>query len=179
MAAVLFLFSCSNDPAKVKKVSTTEDLPMEVTEDMALTYSDSGAIRLRLNAPLSEYYPQLKEPERRFPQGIDVKFLDSFGNEESRLRADHAVQYISKNLWEATGNVVVVNKKGEQLNTEKLYWDQSKEEIYSDKFVKISTDKEVIMGEGFEADQNFSNYEIHQVTGQIQIEEDEENAKGG
>lgn len=177
LSAMLFLFSCTNDPNEVKKISAREDLPMEITENLNLSYSDSGFVRMELAAGLAEYYPHLEEPVRKFPEGIRVKFFDSFEREESRMRADRAVQYIEKDLWEATGNVVVVNKKGEQLNTEELFWDQKNEQIYSEEFVKITTDKEVIMGEGFEADQNFESYVIHKVTGQIAIDEDEENVK--
>ena len=175
-AVMLFLFSCTNDPEVVKSFVIPEDLPTEETEDLDLSYSDSGYVRLNLKAPRAEYYPNLEEPERRFPAGIDVKFFDSFGREESRLQSDHAVQYINKGLWHATGNVVVVNRKGEQLNTEELFWNEKTEEIYSDMFVRLSTGQEVIMGEGFKADQNFDSYEINKVTGTIEIE-DEENAE--
>lgn len=175
-AAVLFLFSCSNDVNEVKKLAKSEDLPLEVQENLDLTYSDSSYVRLQLQAPLAEHYPQLEEPVRKFTKGINVKFFDSFGKEDARLRADYATQNINTDLWHATGDVVVVNKKDEQLNTEELYWDQRTEKIYSDEFVKITTDKRVIMGEGFEADQNFDNYVINKVTGEIAIE-DEKNAE--
>jgi LPS export ABC transporter protein LptC len=176
VAVMLFLFSCTNDPEEVKSIVVPEDLPMEETEDLDLSYSDSGYVRLNLKAPRAEYYPNLEEPERRFPNGIDVKFFDSFGKEESRLQADYAVQFMKKGLWQATGNVVVVNRKGEQLNTEELFWNEKTEEIYSDVFVRLSTGQEVIMGEGFKADQTFDNYEINKVTGTIEIE-DEENVE--
>lgn len=173
IAMVLFLFSCTNDPQEVKKILIAQDLPMEITEDLDLSYSDSGFVRLNLQAPLAKYYPNLEEPERRFPEGIDVKFFDSFGREESRLQADHAVQFLNKGLWQATGNVIFLNRKGEQLNTEELFWNEKTEKIYSDVFVRLSTGQEVIMGEGFEADQTFENYEINKVTGTIDIEDDE------
>lgn len=175
-AVVLFLFSCTNDPMEVKKVLVPQDLPMEVTDNLDLSYSDSGYVRLNLQAPKAEYYPNLEEPERRFPAGIDVKFFDSFGKEESRMQADYAIQYLNKGLWHATGNVIVVNRKGEQLNTEELFWNEKTEEIYSEVFVRLSNGREVIMGEGFKADQTFDNYEINKVTGTIEIE-DEENAE--
>lgn len=174
LAAVLFLFSCTNDPNEVKQFAAQEEVPLEVQENLHLTYSDSTYKRLLLEAPLAENYPQIEEPKRKFPKGIDVKFFDSFGKENTRLKANKATQYVNKNLWHATGDVVVVNKKGEQLNTEELYWDQNKEMIYSEVQVKITTDKEVIWGEGFEADQNFNNYTIHKITGQIAIEDEED-----
>lgn len=173
--AMLFLFSCSNNPREVHEITRVDDFPMEVQENLSLTYSDSANIRLRLSAPLAEYYPQLEVPVRKFPEGIDVRFFDRFGKVDSRLTANYAEEQIHNNLWLAKGNVVVVNSKGEQLNTEELYWDENEEKIYSDKFVKITTDKEIIHGEGFQADQNFENYVINKVTGTIAIE-DEDNA---
>lgn len=172
LVAMLFLFSCSNNPKEVQEITKVDDFPMEVQEDLELTYSDSANIRLRLLAPLAEFYPQLEVPKRKFPKGIDVRFFDSFGQVDSRLSANYAEEQIHENLWIAKGNVVVVNKKGEQLNTEELFWDQTEEKIYSDKFVKITTDKEIIHGEGFEADQNFENYVINKVTGTIAIDDE-------
>lgn len=170
--AMLFLFSCSNDIKEVQEITREDNLPMDVQEDLVLQYSDSSFVRLQLEAPLAESYTQLAEPERKFPKGIEVFFFDNHGVQETRLRANQATNFINKRLWHATGDVVVVNKKGEQLNTEELYWDEKKEIIYSDVFVKITTGKEIIMGEGFEADQNFDNYVISKVTGQIAIEDE-------
>lgn len=175
---MLFSFSCVNDVNEVKELTTNDRRPLEVQKNLFLTYSDSSFIKMELKAPLAENYPQLKEPELKFPKGIKVRFFDARGEEDSRLRANYAIQYPGKRLWEAKGDVVVVNKMGEQLNTEELYWDEATEKIYSSEFVKITTGKEVIMGEGFEADQNFTNYTISKVTGQITLEEDEESAEG-
>ena len=71
----------------------------------------------------------------------------------------------------AKNDVVVVNQKGEQLNTEKLLWDENTGKIYSDEFVKITTPDEIIMGKGFEANQDFSKYKIFKVTGNITVKE--------
>ncbi len=171
--AVLFLFSaCENKVKEVQKLARDERIPMEVQKDFVLQYSDSTINRMELTAPLAESYPQLDIPQREFREGIFVRFLDATGRENSTLRADYALQLIDKDLWEARGDVVVVNEKGEQLNTEKLFWNARKEIIYSDEFVKLTTPTQIIMGEGFQADQNFSEYEINSVSGIINIEDD-------
>ncbi len=172
--AASLLAACANDPKEVANFSDAEEIPLEVQEDLVLTYSDSAFVRLQLQAPVAESYPQLEEPERRFPKGLDVKFFDSFGDENSRMRANSATQFTQKNLWHAKGNVVVVNDKGEQLNTEELFWDENKERIWSDVFVKMTTEKEIIMGEGFEADQDFNEWTVKKVTGQIAIDDEED-----
>ena len=45
---------------------------------------------------------------------------------------------------EARKNVVVVNEKGETLNTEHLIWDERSEKLKSDEFVKITRKDEII-----------------------------------
>lgn len=169
---LFFLVACENRVAEVRQFSTEERIPIEVQENLELVYTDSTYLRMSLEAPLAESYPQMDSPQREFRRGIKVRFFNNFGEEDSRLRADYALQLVNKDLWEARGDVVVVNTKGEQLNTEKLFWDSSKEIIYSDVFVKITTPTEIITGVGFEADQNFSSYEISQVSGIINIEDD-------
>lgn len=172
--AMLFLWSCSNDPKQVAKMAHMDKIPMEVQKNFLLTYSDSSFLRMKLRAPLAERYPLAEEPYLEFNEGITVTFYNNQGQEDSRLVADYAVQYIEKHLWLAQGNVVVNNRNsGEQLNTEELYWDEKSETIYSDKFVKITTAEEIIMGEGFEADQGFTQYELSKVTGTIILDEDD------
>ena len=73
---------------------------------------------------------------------------------------------------EAKNNVVIVNAEGEQLNTEHLIWDRKKRIIYSNVFVKITTEDEIIMGEGFESNEQFSKYKILKPKGTITKEDE-------
>ena len=59
------------------------------------------------------------------------------------------------------------------LETEFLNWNEREEIIFSEEFVRITTGNQVIMGEGFEADQSFSNYRITKVTGELYLEDDQ------
>jgi LPS export ABC transporter protein LptC len=70
---------------------------------------------------------------------------------------------------EARNNVVVTNSKGETLNTEQLMWDERSEKLYSDVFVKITTPDQIIFGEGFESNQNFTQYRINKIKGTIKV----------
>ena len=73
----------------------------------------------------------------------------------------------------AVGNVFLVNSKGEQLNAEELIWDQNKKKIFSDKFVKVTTEDEIMFGNGFESNEDFSEYKVKKLTGQLKIDKDE------
>jgi hypothetical protein len=108
--AMLFLiFACENEVAKVQRLARDERVPMEIQENFTLMYSDSTFLRMELRAPLAESYPQLENPQREFKKGIKVRFLNDLGLESSSLEADYALQLISKDLWEARGNVIVIN----------------------------------------------------------------------
>lgn len=177
VVAIFLLSACTNSPDEIKKVADEEELkPLNVQYNIEYDYSDSAKTRLLLKAPVVKDFSHAEEnPYYEFAEGIDVTFFDKFGKEESHLRANYAKQLIAENLWEARGDVVVNNKKGEQLNTEHLIWDVKEELISSDVFVKITTGDEVIMGEGFEADQSFTSYKLKgNVKGELKIEEPEE-----
>ena len=80
---------------------------------------------------------------------------------------------VEQKWMEAQTNVIVTNKDGDQLNTEQLIWDQAKQTIFSEEFVKITTKEEIIYGDGFESNENFTQYRIKHIKGIISVEEDE------
>ena len=62
--------------------------------------------------------------------------------------------------------MVVKNlQKKETLNTEELHWDRTKQEVFTDKFVRIETPTEILTGQGLRANQDFSRYRILKPTG--------------
>ena len=56
------------------------------------------------------------------------------------------------------------------LETEALFWDELNERIYTEAFVKITKQEQVIMGEGFESDIYFSEYTLKKSRGMINLE---------
>ena len=48
-----------------------------------------------------------------------------------------------------------------------MYWNQKTKKVYSEKFVKIETPDEVIYGEGFESDEEFTSYVIKKIKGSV------------
>ena len=65
--------------------------------------------------------------------------------------------------------VSVKNNRGEELETEKLMWDQRAEKIYTDQFIKIKTPDEILYGNGFESNQNFTRYRIKNLKGRVSL----------
>lgn len=177
LVGAAFFVACENDLQKVNEITKQDNLPVEKMNDVVLEYTDSAKLKVKLVTPfIAKYIPE-EDPYIEFEEGIEVFFYDSEEALDAELSAEYAIQYPERHITEAKRNVVAINSKGEKLNTEHLIWDDQKEIIYSEEFVTITTENQVIMGKGFEADQNFSNYKIKNVTGTITLNEDEEDAE--
>ncbi|PRY15041.1 LPS export ABC transporter protein LptC [Pontibacter ummariensis] len=161
-------FSCQKelkDPDEEQKYKG----PTLENHDVITLYSDSARLLIKLQAPVQQ---EFESGDGVFPEGLYVEFFEKPGQVTSTLRANYGKQNRSENLFLARGNVVVKNLvKQETLETEELFWDRSKAEIYTDKFVKITTAEEVLMGKGLRANQDFSWYKITNPTGTFDLKE--------
>lgn len=52
-----------------------------------------------------------------------------------------------------------------------MFWDQDKEKIYSDKFIRIEQVDKVLTGYGFESNQQMTEYQIYNNTGIFTVED--------
>lgn len=171
--AVLFLFlRCTNNPEVVRQINRIDSLPVEQRENIHLVYTDSGLKKFEMKAPVVAYFDDQQNPKLEFKEGIQVWFFDPEGRVESELSAGYAIRYPTLAKWEAMKNVIFVNRKMEKLETDHLIWEESSEKIYSEKKVTVTTPNEIIVGEGFEADQYFTTYKIKRVTGEILLEDE-------
>ena len=127
---------------------------------------------MKLRAKIVQEYPN---GDREFPEGLYVEFYDATGTLESTLEANHAFYFKSEDQWRGRGKVQVKNlKKNEQLNTEELFWKPTLQKIYTDKFVTIRQESDVIYGEGLDAKQDMSDYTIIQPKGEFDVKEEED-----
>lgn len=164
--AVLFLSACEKTETAQPKVY---DGPIREAENIETFYSEKEKVTVKINAKrVSEFH----NGDRYFPDSVFIEFYDELGAVSSTLSANSAYFYKGENKWKGVGNVEVKNKqKGEQLNTEELYWYPMKKKINTDKFVTIRTGKEVIYGTGLDAKQDMTEYKIQKVEGEFAIEE--------
>ena len=97
--------------------------------------------------------------------GVHLDFFDEKGNHSSVLTSRSGKVDQATNNLEAIGNVVVVSDSGVVVETERLFWDNARQLIHSEDFVKITSPKERLQGHGFESDQSLRNYKVFRVTG--------------
>ncbi len=166
--------SCNNDIEIVYEITAEKGMPSFIIEDFETYYSDSGIVKVKIFAPKLIRIDNKNASFDEYTEGIAVEFFDANMNTTATLKCQYAIYHIKDELWEAKYNVEIVNiENDESLNTELLFWDLRNEKIYSDKFVRIKTQNEILFGNGFESNQEFSQWRIIKPTGTILIEEDE------
>ena len=174
---VLFAFgilcSCENDVKEIESLSQKKNEPVSRGKNVELIYSEKSNVKINITAPLMEEYGLEDNKYMEMKEGIKVLFYDSLMNVSSILTANYAINRMAEKIMEAKDNVVVVNDSGDVLHTEHLIWLQDSSKIYTDEFVKITTADEIIMGEGMEANQDFTKWKIHKIKGIINIKEED------
>ena len=167
------LAGCENSMEKIKTITKNPTYPSISRVNTEIFFSDSSRIKMRVWANKMEYYEYVKEPYYNFPEGILVYNYDTALNILSEISAHEAVFYVKKFLWIARNDVVVKNNKGEQLNTEELFWDQNTHKIYSVKFTRIQTLDGLTIGEsGFDANQDFSWWRVKNTSGTFNMKDE-------
>lgn len=169
---LLFTVACSKEVKEV--VDATYDpeksYTMKATQVNTLI-SDSGITRYRIEAAEWIVFGKAKEPYWYFPEGIYVEKFDTLFYSEASIKADTAYYFDKKGLWHLIGNVEVESLQGEQFDTSELFWDQKKEKVYSDKYIRIQQKEQIITGVGFESNQNMTRYKIFNSQGEFPVED--------
>lgn len=169
LIGVAMFFSCKGDLETIQALTKVDESPIETAYGVEMIYSTHANIQMIMKAPRMDRYAGNKNYVE-MPEGISVVFYDSLMNVSSTLTANYAINYLNDDLFEARNDVVVINEANEKLNTEQLIWDQKKGTIYSEKFVKITTEDEVLFGDGMESDERFTNWEIKYPRGTFSVE---------
>jgi len=143
--------------------------PLREGTDIDLLYAEKDRIKVKMKAPK---ILEFKNGDQEFPEGIYLEFYDVNGKMYSTLKANHAYYFKKENRYRGRGKVEVKNlEKQQQLNTEELFWDPTTKKIYTDKFVTITLESEVIYGTGLDALQDLSSYIIKKPEGDFEIQD--------
>lgn len=143
--------------------------PLQEAEEVEMYYTENQTIKVKL---IAKKVLQYQNGDREFPEGIYLEFYDEFGNISSTLRANTAYYFQEQDKWRGQGNVIVKNiLKSEQLNTEELFWKPDTKKIFTEKFVTIKLQTEVIYGTGLDAAEDLSTYTIINPEGEFDVDE--------
>jgi LPS export ABC transporter protein LptC len=137
--------------------------PTQRIYDMFAVQTQNGAVAMRLEADLMEHFDTDTVSYDSFPEGISVYGYTEDGLLESVIVADDARHIVPKGrdrdeIWEAFGNVILHNViEQETMETDTIYWDQVKKEVYTDCYVKMYSRQGFLQGYGMRSDDHVRN----------------------
>ena len=171
--SAILLFSCGRGEDAAAE-SGGESLMTEYSEDLSIVSSQNGRRAYHFVTPLLEGYTLAREPYREFPKGVKITTYknDSLTSVDAVLTANYAIYYINRELWEAKGNVVVEKSDGKTLYTQQLFWNARTGKVYSNVDSKIvqNNGRDVMVGEGFESDEEFKDWRFRRMRGRLEVE---------
>jgi LPS export ABC transporter protein LptC len=170
----VIVFSASSCDKKIDIIrkSDIESLPTQTVKDFTTTYTDSAAKQLVMSSKLMERYTNRKDPYWEFRSGIKVVFYDGKKDPVGTITSKYARYEENKKLWELKDSVIAVNEKKEIMETELLYWSQEKNLVYTDRFVRMTTEDQIVLGTGFESDPKLNAPHIRNVSATFYIKEE-------
>lgn len=161
------IYACGNDPADIEAYMDKLKTGEERAEDVEILYSDSALVKVRITGHEMITSLEQQKPTQRFTQGVLVEFFDPRQKISSTLYGNYAIREEKNGKIFIRDSVVWQSIGGDKLETEELVWDERKKMVYSDRFVVITRPTEKIWGQGFEADQDFTNAKINAVEGRV------------
>ena len=157
LAVAFIVYSCKGKLSEAENLKLGE-VPVQTMENMFFVQTENGVVKTRIEAPVMERYDTDSIAMELFPKGIKVFGYEESGKLESLILADEArhdkLKKTGEESWSAYGNALMKNFiQQEQMETDTLYWDQVKHEIYTHCYVKMSSPKGYMQGYGMRSDE--------------------------
>ena len=153
---------------EIKEIEEKVPSNQEYGSNVEILITKKGNANLKISAPKAVRNYSSK-PFTEFPEGMVLKVYNAEGEIESTLTANYGKMGDNSTEMVAKDSVVVINSTGETLNTEHLIWDKKNSKIKTEGFVKIHTKDEIIYGDGFESNDNFTEYIITNIHGTVNV----------
>jgi LPS export ABC transporter protein LptC len=164
------LISCKNNFKEVQNIGIVDSGPLTIAEHINTKYTDSGRLKMNLISPKMLDFSNRAFAFFEFPDGVNLNFFDD-NNNKNNVVADYGLVYNETNLIDLRGNVILTTHNKDTLFAEQLYYDQKTEWLFTNQPVKFRTKNEIINGNGFDSNRNFTNAEVLETTGVIYIDE--------
>ena len=178
VVASMVFSSCDRAKEHTAEAILDEDsVAMMTTYGVNTLISDSGIMRYRIIAEQWEVNDNRNPPRWIFSRGLFLQQLDEKFHVETYIQADTANYFTTKKLWHLWGNVRIKTVDGLIFQSEELYWDQNRHELYSNMFSKLITPERELEGAYFRSDEHMRHYNISNTKGSF-TREDFENGNG-
>ena len=166
----IFLLSCEDNFQEIQNINSKNILPIGITENLKLIYTDSAKVKAILYSDLNKDFTNQSFPYSEFPEGVKITFYDNDLN-ETIVTSDYAITYNKTNIVNLIGNVVIINFDGSELKTKQLYWDPEQEWLFTEeKFSFKNIDYDIIASR-LDANRSFTIFNTGKLDGKVLVED--------
>lgn len=160
IAALSFIACNSPKEHTAPAIRERDSVAMMTSYGVNTMISDSGVMKYRIIAERWEVNDKLHPQRWIFSRGLFLEQFDDKFHIEAYIQADTAYYFNTEQLWHLVGNVSIRTVEGTKFNSEEIYWDQEKHELYSTKFSRIVTPERQMQGAYFRSDEQLRSYFI-------------------
>ena len=169
----LSLFTSCGEPAEhtAPPIYDRDSASMMVSYGVNTLISDSGVIKYRI---VTERWDvnTVREPSRwTFEKGVFFEQFDEKFHVQAYVQADTAWYFDQKKLWHLRGRVRIRNVNGLIYQSEELYWDGMRHELYSNVFSRVTTPERTMEGTYFLSDEQMTHYTVSNSKGSFERED--------
>ena len=166
---ILLLISCNDvQEHTAPPIYDRDSVSMMTSYGVNTLISDSGVIKYRI---VTERWDvnTIKNPSRwSFEKGVFFEQFDEKFHVQAYIQSDTAWYYDQKKLWHLRGRVRIRNINGLIFESEELYWDGIKHELYSNVFSKVTTPERSMEGTYFLSDEQMRHYTVSNSKGSFE-----------
>lgn len=166
---IMTLAACENSQQELD-VLYRKKVAIEEAKNVTSYLSQAGIVKARLTSPYMLRY-QADSPYIEFPRTMHVDFFDDSTKVESTVDSRYAkyVEFAHKILLR--DSVLVMSfRNGDTMRTQELWWDQDRQEFYTDKEAYVyQRDKIIHAKNGLRAAQNLTSYTFYNSSGPMLV----------
>jgi len=167
---LIFLLSCEDNFQEIQNINSKNILPIGITENLKLIYTDSAKVKAILYSDLNKDFTNQSFPYSEFPEGVKITFYDNDLN-ETIVTSDYAITYNKTNIVNLIGNVVINNFDGSELKTKQLYWDPEQEWLFTEEKFSFKNIDYDIVASRLDANRSFTIFNTGKLDGKVLVED--------
>jgi LPS export ABC transporter protein LptC len=170
--SIAMFFSCTNSAKEVRDFLADKNLPVGEAYDVVHKYTDSGVIRVKMEAPLMlDFGNRDQHPYSEFPEGIKITSIEKNGD-STTIKGDYAKNYKRTEVSQLKNNVVIINHADRnRLETDEIFWDKKTHYFFTESKFTFYTPTDTIYGTGFEASEDLKKWWVKNQQGIINVRE--------
>ena len=169
LLATTIMWSCEEQKEHIAPpIYERDSVSVMTTYGVNTLISDSGVIKYKI---VTERWDvnTVKNPSCwTFEKGVFFEQFDEKLHVEAYIQADSAWYYDQKKLWHLRGRVRIRNNNGLLYESEELFWDGLRHELYSNVFSKVTTPERSMEGTYFLSDERMTHYTVSNSKGSFE-----------